>query len=116
MRGRFENFPLPLVELTAGYLQPDLHAGNAARVGGHDFIDGCAGTVYVQSVVPGADTHDGEHTARQGGSAQIGRRKCLALALIIGWGISNNPRAGTQVYRFCTEIAEIGCFNHSETG
>ena len=95
--GVFEQFALfGFVRRREMHVDNDL--ADAARIGRHHLGYAQAGTVHVNAVRIGRDTHQRHHAAAERGGHQVGRRERFAFAVVVGRCVGHDLRA-----RLCFE-------------
>src|SRR5579859_6581511 len=81
----------------AGEVEDDIDAGDPARIGLHDLLDGQfhAAEVYLQ--IAGLYPHCGSHTGAEGRSYEVGRGETLTFPLVVGGCVGLYFCPGLQV-------------------
>jgi len=81
--------------------------GDPPGIGRHHLGDPDAHSFQRDMMRSCSYSHDGSHTAAQGGGQQVGRRKCFPFSLIVNRCVGNYRIAGSEVCRRGAKFAEV---------
>ena len=95
-------------------IEPDL--GDAARFGGHDFLDLHTRSLQVDFEPTSGYPHQGQHTTSQSCGNHVRWRDVFAFAVVVSRSVGDNPVTGLDVRDFGPQIAQIQSLNRLGTG